>query len=166
MAERYQRQINEVSTPSVFIQNQNFDAPKIGNALSDFGSQLQRLADFQKNKQDEWDAATVMNAQVEFDKQLHDYLNNPDTGQFNLRKLSNAQGISDDTFNYADSLAEKITSQLENENQKRAFKKIAERSKLPYWKQASEFEARQISEFKNQAIPPCRSLCHRWLPLR
>ncbi len=109
MTERYQRQINETSTPAAFGHTSNISIPQT-NAFSVIGDQLGKFAEFQKKRQDEWDTASVMNAQVEYDKLLSDYLHHSDTGQLNLRKLRNAQGISDETFNYADTLAEKISS--------------------------------------------------------
>ena len=151
MAERYQLQIKEQATPAAFGHMPNMSVPQT-NAFSMIGEQLGKFAEFQKRRQDEWDAASVMNAQVEFDKQLNDYLSNPETGLLNVRKLNSARGLSDETFNYADTIAERIAGQLGNDNQKIAFKKIAERAKLPYWKHASEYEARQIEEYKKQSF--------------
>lgn len=151
MAERYQLQIKEQATPAAFGHMPNMSVPQT-NAFSMMGEQLGKFAEFQKRRQDEWDAASVMNAQVEFDKQLNDYLSNPETGLLNVRKLNGARGLSDETFNYADTIAERIAEQLGNDNQKIAFKKIAEKAKLPYWKHASEYEARQIEEYKKQSF--------------
>ena len=155
MAERYQRQIDERSTPAAF--GRAYGGPEaygagIGRAMQPLGDAIVKLAEYKKRRQDEWDAATVMNAQNEYMKRLAEWMDDPQNGQAANRQLGAARGLADDAFAYADALREKIDGQLENEAQKAAFGRIAEKAKLPFWKGASEFEARQVRAWQDQTF--------------
>ena len=143
MVQRYRNQINEAATPAAFGRNYVDGAAtgvNVAGAIAGAGDELRRFAEVRKRQQDEWDAATVMNAQTEYARQMAEWMDDPETGKLQTLKLGAARGLTDETFQYADELAEKIAGGLENENQKAAFLRIAERAKLPYWKQASEYE--------------------------
>ena len=143
MVQRYRNQINEAATPAAFGRNYVDGAAtgvSVAGAIAGAGDELRRFAEVRKRQQDEWDAATVMNAQTEYARQMAEWMDDPETGKLQTRKLGAARGLTDETFRYADELAKKIAGGLENENQKAAFLRIAERVKLPYWKQASEYE--------------------------
>ena len=155
MVQRYRNQINEAATPAAFGRNYVDGAAtgvSVAGAIAGAGDELRRFAEVRKRQQDEWDAATVMNAQTEYARQMAEWMDDPETGKLQTRKLGAARGLTDETFQYADELAEKIAAGLENENQKAAFLRVAERAKLPYWKQASEYEARQMRAYKDQAF--------------
>ena len=155
MVQRYRNQINEAATPAAFGRNYVDGAAtgvSVAGAIAGAGDELRRFAEVRKRRQDEWDAATVMNAQTEYARQMTEWMDDPETGKLQTQKLGAARGLTDETFRYADELAEKIAGGLENENQKAAFLRIAERAKLPYWKQASEYEARQMKAYKDQAF--------------
>lgn len=155
MVQRYARQVNEGSTPAAFGHNYAdgaaFGVP-IGGAVRGLGEEVRRMADAMQKRQDEWDAATVMNAQNEYMKELSRWMDDPREGQAANRKLGAARGLADDAYQYAEALAEKIGGQLENDAQKAAFRRVAERAKLPYWKGASEYEARQVKEWQDQTF--------------
>ena len=155
MVQRYRKQINEAATPAAFGRNYVDGAAtgvNVAGAIAGAGDELRRFAEVRKRQQDEWDAATVMNAQTEYARQMTEWMDDPETGKLQTLKLGAARGLTDETFRYADELAKKIAAGLENENQKAAFLRIAERAKLPYWKQASEHEARQMRAYKDQAF--------------
>ena len=155
MVQRYRNQINEAATPAAFGRNYVDGAAtgvNVAGAIAGAGDELRRFAEVRKRQQDEWDAATVMNAQTEYARQMAEWMDDPETGKLQTLKLGAARGLTDETFQYADELAEKIAGGLENENQKAAFLRVAERAKLPYWKQASEYEARQMRAYKDQAF--------------
>ena len=119
MVQRYRNQINEAATPAAFGRN------SVAGAIAGAGDELRRFAEVRKRQQDEWDAATVMNAQTEYARQMAEWMDDPETGKLQTRKLGAARGLTDETFRYADELAEKIAAGLENENQKAAFLRIA-----------------------------------------
>ena len=152
---RYRHQINEAATPAAFGRNYVDGAAtgvSVAGAITGAGEEIRRFAEVRRRQQYEWDAATVMNAQTEYARQMTEWMDDPETGKIQTQKLGAARGLTDETFRYADELAEKIAGGLENENQKAAFLRIAERAKLPYWKQASEYEARQMKAYKDQAF--------------
>lgn len=151
--ERYSRQIREGSPPGIYIHGVQMNSTfNEGTVLSLIGESIGKLGEYERRKQDEWNTATVMNAQVEYDREMTEYMRNPETGILNRKKLGEARGISEQTYKYAEEIAEKISLELENENQRKAFKKIADRSRLPYWKQASEYEAQELKKYKEQAF--------------
>ena len=78
---------------------------------------------------------------------MTDYLINPETGVEKTRLLGNAKGATDDTDRFGDETARNIAAKLENEEQREAFRAIADRTKLSYWSQASRHEAGQIKAY-------------------
>ena len=124
MVQRYRNQINEAATPAAFGRNYVDGAATgvyVAGALAGAGEEIRRFAEVRKRRQDEWDAATVMNAQTEYARQMTEWMDDPETGKLQTQKLGAARGLTDETFRYADELAEKIAGGLENENQKAAF---------------------------------------------
>ena len=152
MAQRYELQIGEQSPAGGFIQAPAVNASQIGAGIASIGGTLGQWAAFKQKQQDEWDAATVMNAQTEFQKQMNDWLYNPETGQSITRKLGNAKNITDDTDNYSDKLIQDISSRLENDKQRMAFRNTAARLKEPYWEQMSRYEARELKQHGDNAF--------------
>lgn len=152
MAQRYELQIGEQSPAGGFIQAPAVNASQIGAGIASIGGALGQWAAFKQKQQDEWDAATVMNAQTEFQKQMNDWLYNPETGQSITRKLGNAKNITDDTDNYSDKLIQDISSRLENDKQRMAFRNTAARLKEPYWEQMSRYEARELKQHGDNAF--------------
>lgn len=151
MAQRYELQIGEQNPAGGFIQAPTVNASQIGSSVASIGGALDQWAAFKQKQQDEWDAATVMNAQTEFQKQINDWLYNPETGQTITRKLGNSKDLTQDTNDYADKLIKDITGKLENNNQRIAFQNSVGKLKLPYWEQASRFEARETQQHKDNA---------------
>ncbi|MBR1604418.1 MAG: hypothetical protein IJ667_13390 [Synergistaceae bacterium] len=152
MAQRYELQIGEQSPAGGFIQAPAVNASQIGAGIASIGGALGQWAAFKQKQQDEWDAATVMNAQTEFQKQMNDWLYNPETGQSITRKLGNAKNITDDTDAYSDKLIQDISSRLENDKQRMAFRNTAARLKEPYWEQMSRYEARELKQHGDNAF--------------
>lgn len=152
MAQRYELQVNERSTPAAFARAYPVNAEQAGINLAKMGDAQAEWAVYAQKRQAEWDAATVMNAQNEFQKQMHEYLYNPEAGQMNVRKLGAARGLTDEADEQADKIIQEISGRLENNNQKNAFKNIAERLKMPFWEQASRHEAREFEQYKEQAF--------------
>lgn len=154
MAERYQLQIGERATPGTFgrAYGAGGTGAQVGSALAGVGQAAQKWGAYLQEYQAEWDAASVMNAQNEYARRMADRLDNPETGWTVTRKLGAARGLTGETWDYAEQTAREIEAQLENENQKAAFRNIAERAKLTYWKQASVHEAREIRTYQDQAF--------------
>ncbi len=155
MVERYQRQVNEQSAPNAFMRNHVDGAAtgvQVGNAVAGFGDEIRRFAETQKRRNDEHDATRVMEAQNEYNRAMTDWMDNPETGKTNTRKLGLSKGLTDESFQYGDELALKIADTLDNDAQRQAFLRVAQRAKLPYWKQASEFEARQTKAYGDQVF--------------
>ena len=73
MVQRYRNQINEAATPAAFGRNYVDGAVtgvSVAGAIAGAGDELRRFAEVRKRQQDEWDAATVMNAQTEYARQM------------------------------------------------------------------------------------------------
>ena len=110
MVQRYRNQINEAATPAAFGRNYVDGAAtgvSVAGAIAGAGDELRRFAEVRKRQQDEWDAATVMNAQTEYARQMAEWMDNPETGKLQILKLGAARGLTDETFRYADELAKK-----------------------------------------------------------
>ena len=151
MAQRYELQVNEQSPAGAFIQAPSVNASQIGAGIASIGGVIGQWGAFMQKRQDEWDAATVINAQTEFQKQMNDWLYNPDNGQTVTRKLGSAKDLTIDTDEYSNKLIKDISGKLENDNQRIAFRNTAEKLKMPYWEQASRHEAREFKQFKDQS---------------
>ena len=152
--ERYQRQVAEGQTPSAFLRNHDtgHTTAQIGAAWGQVGGALEKWGAWAQKRQDEWDAATVMNAQTEFTRRMSDYLDNPETGQTVTRKLGNARNLAKDTDDYADKMAQEISGALENDRQRAVFNSGIARAKMPFARQASNYEARELQAFRKQAF--------------
>jgi murein DD-endopeptidase MepM/ murein hydrolase activator NlpD len=152
--ERYQRQVAEGQTPSAFLRS--YDAgnttAQIGAAWGQVGGALEKWGAWAQKRQDEWDAATVMNAQTEFARRMSDYLDNPDTGQTVTRKSGAARDLTKDTDAYADKTAQEISGLLENDRQRAVFNSGIPKAKMPFTRQASDYEARELQVFRKQAF--------------
>ena len=154
LAERYQLQVKERETPAAFGRSYGgADAygANVAGALVPLGGAMMKWAEYLKKRQDEWDAATVANAQNEYMKRMNEWMNDPKTGQKANRPLGAARGMADDTYQYGNALKDQISGQLENDAQRAAFGKIADKAMLPFWKNASEYEAKQVKQYQDQA---------------
>ena len=75
MVQRYRNQINEAATPAAFGHNYVDGAAtgvQVAGAIVGAGEEIRRFAEIRKRQQDEWDAATVINAQTEYARQMSD----------------------------------------------------------------------------------------------
>lgn len=153
--ERYRHQINEAATPAAFGRNYVDGAAtgvQIAGALAGAGEEIRRFAEVRKRRQDEWDATRAMEANNEFMKRMTAYMDDPDMGVVNTRKLGLAQGVTKQADTDFDGFVSEIEGTLDNDAQKQAFRAMAERSRVPFWKQASHFEASQVSEYRGQVF--------------
>ena len=105
-----------------------------------------------KRRQDEWDTTRAMEANNEFMKRLTAYMDDPEKGIVNTRKLGLAQGVTKQADTDFDGFVSEIEATLDNDAQKQAFRAMAERSRVPFWKQASHFEAAQVNEYRGQVF--------------
>ena len=153
--ERYRHQINEAATPAAFGRNYVDGAAtgvQIAGALAGAGEEIRRFAEVRKRQQDEWDATRAMEANNEFMKRMTAYMDDPDMGVVNTRKLGLAQGVTKQADTDFDGFVSEIEGTLDNDAQKQAFRAMAERSRVPFWKQASHFEATQVNEYRAQVF--------------
>ena len=155
MVQRYRNQINEAATPAAFGRNYVDGAAtgvSVAGAIAGAGDELRRFAEVRKRQQDEWDATRAMEANNEFMKRMTAYMDDPDKGIVNTRKLGLAQGVTKQADTDFDGFVSEIESTLDNDAQKQAFRAMAERSRVPFWKQASHFEAAQVNEYRGQVF--------------
>ena len=151
--ERYQRQVAEGQVPSVFLRSyNNGGAGQVGAAWGQVGGELGRWGAWLKERQDKWDAATVMNAQTEFARRMSEWLDHPEMGQTVTRKSGAALHLTEDTDAYADQAAQEISGMLENDQQRAVFNSGIAKAKLPYMRQASTHEARELEAYRKQAF--------------
>lgn len=122
----------------------------IAGALGGVGKTLQGVADVLDRRQDEWDAARVMEADADFIRRMTTYLDDPDNGVLSSRKLGSARGVTKQVSDDAERIAQDVAAELENDNQRQAFMARSARVALPFWKQASEHEARELRTYKDQ----------------
>ena len=125
---------------------------QVAGALAGAGEEIRRFAEVRKRRQDEWDATRAMEANNELVKRMTAYMDDPDMGVVNTRKLGLAQGVTKQADTDFDGFVSEIESTLDNNAQKQAFRAMAERSRVPFWKQASHFEAAQVNEYRGQVF--------------
>ncbi len=155
MKERYRLQINETATPAAFGRNYVDGAAtgvQVAGAWGKLGETIQKTGEIMKRRQDEWDATRAMEANNELMKRMTAYMDDPDMGVVNTRKLGLAQGVTKQADTDFDGFVSEIESTLDNNAQKQAFRAMAERSRVPFWKQASHFEASQVNEYRGQVF--------------
>ena len=153
--ERYRHQINDSRLPQAYGQNYVDGAAtgvQVAGAWGRLGETIQRAGEIMKRRQDEWDATRAMEANNEFMKRMTAYMDDPDKGIVNTRKLGLAQGVTKQADADFDGFVSEIESTLDNDAQKQAFRAMAERSRIPFWKQASHFEAAQVNEYRGQVF--------------
>lgn len=152
MADRYRLQADEKQTPAAFGRVYDGNGAIIGGALGGLGKGVEGWGLWLQERQDKWDAATVMNAQTEFARRMTDYLDNPETGATVKRKFGAANGLTKDTDKFADKTARDISAMLDNDRQRAVFKSGIDRAKMPYIRQSSSHEARELEAFRKQAF--------------
>ena len=153
--ERYRHQINDSRLPQAYGQNYVDGAAtgvQVAGAWGRLGETIQRAGEIMKRRQDEWDATRAMEANNEFMKRMTAYMDDPDKGIVNTRKLGLAQGVTKQADTDFDGFVSEIEATLDNDAQKQAFRAMAERSRVPFWKQASHFEAAQVNEYRGQVF--------------
>lgn len=156
MTARYQAgQVREASQPNAFMRNYVDGAAtgvQVAGAIQQGGDEIRKYAMVQQRRNDEWDAARVMEAQTEYNRVMSDRMDNPENGVTNTRKLGSARGVTDEIDKFGDETATKIADTLDNDGQRQAFLRVAQRAKIPYWKQASDFEAGQVKGYRDQVF--------------
>lgn len=154
--ERYQRQIKDDSRlPNAYGQNFVDGAAAgshVAGAVERLGDMVQKAGAVMQRRQDEWDSTRVMEANNEFVKRMTLYLDDPDKGVFNTRKLGLARGVTQQSDGDADKMIREIENGLENNAQKEAFRTMAARSKMPFWREASNHEAREVGAYREQVF--------------
>ena len=153
--ERYNRQINDNRLPQAYGQNFVDGAAagvNVAGAWGRLGETIQKAGEVMKRRQDEWDATRAMEANNEFMKRMTAYMDDPDKGIVNTRKLGLAQGVTKQADADFDRFLGEIEGSLDNDAQKQAFRAMAERSRVPFWRQASHFEAGQVGEYRGQVF--------------
>ena len=153
--QRYRQQVNDRRLPQAYGQNYVDGAAtgvQVAGAWGRLGETIQKAGEIMKRRQDEWDATRAMEANNEFMKRLTAYMDDPDKGIVNTRKLGLAQGVTKQADTDFDGFVSEIESTLDNDAQKQAFRAMAERSRVPFWKQASHFEAAQVNEYRAQVF--------------
>ena len=153
--ERYRHQINDSRLPQTYGQNHVDGAAtgvQVAGAWGKLGETIQKTGEIMKRRQDEWDATRAMEANNELMKRMTAYMDDPDMGVVNTRKLGLAQGVTKQADTDFDGFVSEIESTLNNNAQKQAFRAMAERSRVPFWKQASHFEAAQVNEYRGQVF--------------
>ena len=155
MVQRYRNQINDSRLPQAYGQNFVDGAAagvQVAGAWGRLGETIQKAGEVMKRRQDEWDATRAMEANNELMKRMTSYMEDPDTGVLNTRKLGLARGLTQQADADTDRFIAEIEGQLDNDAQKQAFRAMAERSRVPFWKQASHFEAAQVNEYRGQVF--------------
>ena len=153
--ERYRPQVNDSRLPQAYGKNFVDGAAtgvSVAGAWGRLGETIQKAGEVMKRRQDEWDATRAMEANNEFMKRMTAYMDDPDMGVVNTRKLGLAQGVTKQADTDFDGFVSEIEGTLDNDAQKQAFRAMAERSRVPFWKQASHFEASQVSEYRGQVF--------------
>ena len=153
--ERYRPQIKNNRLPQAYGQNFVDGAAagvQVAGAWGRLGETIQKAGEVMKRQQDEWDATRAMEANNEFMKRMTAYMDDPDKGIVNTRKLGLAQGVTKQADTDFDGFVSEIEATLDNDAQKQAFRAMAERSRVPFWKQASHFEAAQVREYRGQVF--------------
>lgn len=153
--ERYRSQIGASRLPQAYGQNFVDGAAtgvQVAGAWGRLGETIQKAGEVMKRRQDEWDATRAMEANNELVKRMTSYMEDPDTGVLNTRKLGLARGLTQQADADTDRFIAEIEGQLDNDAQKQAFRAMAERSRVPFWKQASHFEAAQVNEYRGQVF--------------
>ena len=153
--ERYRSQIGASRLPQAYGQNFVDGAAtgvQVAGAWGRLGETIQKAGEVMKRRQDEWDATRAMEANNELVKRMTSYMEDPDTGVLNTRKLGLARGLTQQADADTDRFIAEIDGQLDNDAQKQAFRAMAERSRVPFWKQASHFEAAQVNEYRGQVF--------------
>ena len=153
--DRYRPQISASRLPQAYGQNFVDGAAtgvNVAGAWGRLGETIQKAGEVMKRRQDEWDATRAMEANNELVKRMTSYMEDPDTGVLNTRKLGLARGLTQQTDADTDRFIAEIEGQLDNDAQKQAFRAMAERSRVPFWKQASHFEAAQVNEYRGQVF--------------
>ena len=153
--QRYRQQVNDRRLPQAYGQNYVDGAAtgvQVAGAWGRLGETIQKAGEIMKRRQDEWDATRAMEANNEFMKRMTAYMDDPDMGVVNTRKLGLAQGVTKQADTDFDGFVSEIESTLDNDAQKQAFRAMAERSRVPFWKQASHFEAAQVNEYRGQVF--------------
>ena len=153
--QRYRQQVNDRRLPQAYGQNYVDGAAtgvSVAGAWGRLGETIQKAGEIMKRRQDEWDATRAMEANNEFMKRLTAYMDDPDKGIVNTRKLGLAQGVTKQADTDFDGFVSEIESTLDNDAQKQAFRAMAERSRVPFWRQASHFEVSQVNEYRGQVF--------------
>ena len=95
--ERYRHQINDSRLPQTYGQNHVDGAAtgvQVAGAWGKLGETIQKTGEIMKRRQDEWDATRAMEANNELMKRMTAYMDDPDMGVVNTRKLGLAQGVT------------------------------------------------------------------------
>ena len=149
MAERYQRQIGENGPPSAYLRNHvTPDAAGAGvaSALGQMGNAMDKVTLSIQAYNDKQDEIDLMAATNDYNRRMNAYLNDPEHGQLNTRKLKDARGLLSDTEGHADHLVEDITSRL-GEKAAERFRLFEGRLRQPYSNRSATYEAGQRAEY-------------------
>jgi hypothetical protein len=93
----------------------------------------------------------AMTANRDYMRQMRDYLSNPDTGVFNVRKLGDSRGVTNDMDSYAEELKRSIMENLSPLAASK-FEEIEPNARMPFWNEASRFEVGQMGDYNNMVF--------------
>ena len=107
MVQRYRNQINKAAMPAAFGRNYVDGVAtgvQVAGAWGRLGETIQKAGEIMKRRQDEWDATRAMEANNEFMKRMTAYMDDPDKGVVNTRRLGLAQGVTKQADNFSNFL--------------------------------------------------------------
>lgn len=107
---------------------------------------LRAAEDWFMKKQEELDAAAVMQASNEWRSRMLDYEVNPETGYKNSRQLGGAVNLLNDTKQKLDDTEKEISKNLSNDRQRKAFSAYIMQNRSAVEGNAARFEADQIQK--------------------
>ncbi|MDR1515658.1 MAG: transglycosylase SLT domain-containing protein [Synergistaceae bacterium] len=154
MAQRYGLQIQERSAPAAFERNAVDGAAtgvQVGHAMQGLGGAVQDMSAMLVVREDKQANYDAMAALRDYKRGMLDYLNNPDTGAFNTRKLGNARGLTGDVDKYANDLAISIRKGLSPRAVEK-FDLIEQETRMPFITESSKFEAAQGREYEDMTF--------------
>ena len=148
MAERYSLQIPERGLPSAYAREQrnaSAGAEMVGQALKGLGGALDDMHVMLRRREDKQAEYDAMAANRDYMRQMRTFLSDPDSGVYNTRKLGASRGVTSDMDAYAEKLKGEIMSGL-SPLAANKFAEIEPNTRMPFWNEASLFEAKQTQE--------------------
>jgi soluble lytic murein transglycosylase-like protein len=161
MAQRYGLQIQERPAPAAFERNPVDGAAtgvQAGRAIQGLGGAVQDMSAMLVAREDRQANYDAMAALRDYKRGMMAYLNDPDTGAFNTRKLGNARGLAGDVDRHADDLAMGLRKGLSARAAEK-FGLIEQEARMPFVSESSKFEAAQGREYEEMTFQSSLAEC-------